>query len=174
VLYGKRALLEAMPPWMGGGDMISRVSLDGSTWNDVPYKFEAGTPSIAEMIGLGYAVDYLMSLGMEKVQAHEHALIEYALERLSEVPGLTLYGPDASRKGAVAAFTMQGIHAHDVAQLLDAQGIAVRAGHHCAQPLHDCFKVSASARASFYLYNTPAEVDLLINALYNAKQAFAI
>lgn len=173
VLYGKRALLEAMPPWMGGGDMISRVSLEGSTWNDLPYKFEAGTPSIAEMIGLGYAVDYLMSLGMEKVKAHEHALIEYALERLSEVPGLTLYGPDASRKGAVAAFTLQGIHAHDVAQLLDAQGIAVRAGHHCAQPLHDCFKVSASARASFYLYNTPAEVDALINALYNAKQAFA-
>jgi cysteine desulfurase/selenocysteine lyase len=174
VLYGKRALLEAMPPWMGGGDMISRVSLDGSSWNDLPYKFEAGTPSIAEMIGLGYAVDYLSALGMDKIQAHEHELTAYALDRLAEVPGLTLYGPDASKKGAVATFTMQGIHAHDVAQLLDAEGVAVRAGHHCAQPLHDCFNIPASARASFYLYNTPAEVDALIDALYKAKRAFSV
>lgn len=173
VLYGKRDLLEAMPPWMGGGDMISRVSLEGSTWNDLPYKFEAGTPSIAEMIGLGYAVDYLTALGMERVQAHEHALTAYALDRLAEVPGITLYGPDASKKGGVATFTMQGIHAHDVAQMLDAEGVAVRAGHHCAQPLHDRFGISASARASFYLYNRPAEVDTLIEALYKAKKTFA-
>jgi cysteine desulfurase/selenocysteine lyase len=174
VLYGKRHLLEAMPPWMGGGDMISRVRLEGSSWNELPYKFEAGTPAIAEMIGLGYAVDYLTTLGMDKVQAHEHALIEYALERLAEVPGLTLYGPDASQKGAVATFTMQGVHAHDVAQLLDRDGIAVRVGHHCAMPLHDCLGIPASARASFYLYNTTAEVDALVAGLCKVKKAFSL
>lgn len=174
VLYGKRELLEAMPPWMGGGDMISRVTLEGSTWNDLPYKFEAGTPSVAEMIGLGYAVDYLNALGMDKIHAHEQALTAYALDRLAEVPGVTLYGPDADKKGAVATFSMQGIHAHDVAQLLDAEGIAVRAGHHCAQPLHECLGVAATARASFYLYNTPTEVDALIEGLYKAKKAFSV
>jgi cysteine desulfurase/selenocysteine lyase len=173
ILYGKRALLEAMPPWMGGGDMISRVRLEGSTWNDLPYKFEAGTPSIAEAIGLGAAVDYLSALGMERIHAHEQAITAYALERLSEVPGLTIYGPDADKKGAVAAFSLSGIHAHDVAQLLDGQGVAVRAGHHCAQPLHDCLGVGATARASFYLYNTFDEVDRLIDALYKAKTTFA-
>lgn len=174
ILYGKRDLLEAMPPWMGGGDMISRVTLEGSTWNELPYKFEAGTPSIAEGIGLGAAVDYLNGIGMDKIRAHEEAITAYALERLAEVPGLTLYGPDAGKKGAVAAFTLQGIHAHDVAQLLDAEGIAVRAGHHCAMPLHDCLNIPATARASFYLYNTLAEVDALIDALYKAKQKFAV
>jgi cysteine desulfurase/selenocysteine lyase len=174
VLYGKRALLEAMPPWMGGGDMISSVRLEGSTWNDLPYKFEAGTPAIAEVIGLGHAVDYLRSLGMEHIHAHEQRMTEYALERLAEVPGLIVYGPAAEQKGAVAAFQMQGIHAHDVAQLLDAEGVAVRAGHHCAMPLHEHFKVNATARASFYLYNTFAEVDALIEALYKAKKAFSV
>jgi cysteine desulfurase / selenocysteine lyase len=163
-----------MPPWMGGGDMISRVRLEGSSWNELPYKFEAGTPSIAEMIGLGYAVDYLTALGMNNIQAHEHALIEYALNRLGSVPGLTLYGPDTSQKGAVATFTMKGIHAHDIAQMLDAEGIAIRVGHHCAMPLHDCLGIPASARASFYLYNTFAEVDALIEGLSNAKKTFAI
>lgn len=173
-LYGKRDLLEAMPPWLGGGDMISRVSLDGSTWNDLPYKFEAGTPSIAEAIGLGAAIDYLSALGIEKIHMHEQIMTAYALERLSEVPGLTLYGlTDPAKKGAVASFTMQGIHAHDLAQLLDEQGIAVRAGHHCAQPLHECMNLQATARASFYLYNTPAEVDRLVDALYWAKGKFA-
>jgi cysteine desulfurase/selenocysteine lyase len=172
VLYGKRQLLDAMPPWMGGGDMISQVRLDGSSWNDLPYKFEAGTPPIAEMIGLGYAVDYLSALGLDKIQAHEHALIEYALDRLAEVPDLTLYGPDASKKGAVASFTIQGIHAHDVAQLLDAEGIAVRTGHHCAMPLHECFSIAATTRASFYLYNTLAEVDALIDGVYKVKRTF--
>jgi cysteine desulfurase/selenocysteine lyase len=173
VLYGKRDLLEAMPPWMGGGDMISRVTLDGSTWNDLPYKFEAGTPSIAEAIGLGYAVDYLTEVGIDKIHAHEHALTEYALERLAEVPGLTVYGPDASQKGAVAAFKFGDIHAHDVAQILDSHGIAVRAGHHCAMPLHDCLGANATARASFYLYNTPAEIDALIEGLYQVKKTFS-
>jgi len=174
ILYGKRDLLEAMPPWMGGGDMISRVTLDGSTWNDLPYKFEAGTPSIAEAIGLGCAVDYLSSLGMDKIQAHEHVITGYALERLSEVPGLTVYGPNADKKGAVAAFSFAGIHPHDLAQLLDAEGVAIRAGHHCAQPLHDRLSVPATARASFYLYNTPAEVDALVEALYKARVTFGV
>lgn len=174
ILYGKRQHLEAMPPWQGGGDMISRVSLSGSTWNDLPYKFEAGTPIIAGAIGLGYAVDYLNSLGMEQVHAHEQMLTEYALDRLVEVPGLTLYGPDADQKGAVAAFSLEGVHAHDVAQILDAEGIAVRAGHHCAMPLHDELGIPATARASFYLYNMTSEIDALIEGLYKVKKAFAL
>jgi cysteine desulfurase/selenocysteine lyase len=172
VLYGKRALLDAMPPWMGGGDMISRVRLDGTTFNELPYKFEAGTPSIAEAIGLGYAIDYLSEIGMDKIRAHEQEITAYALERLAEVPSLTLYGPEAAKKGAVATFSMAGVHAHDVAQILDAEGIAVRGGHHCAQPLHDRYGIPASARASFYLYNTTAEVDALIEGLYKVKQTF--
>ncbi|MBZ0290292.1 MAG: aminotransferase class V-fold PLP-dependent enzyme, partial [Anaerolineae bacterium] len=174
VLYGRRELLEAMPPWMGGGDMISQVKLEGSTWNDLPYKFEAGTPIIAGAIGLGYAVDYLSELGMDKIHAHEQAITAYALDRLAEVPGLTVYGPsDPSQKGAVAAFKFDDIHAHDVAQILDGEGVAVRAGHHCAMPLHDHLGAHATARASFYLYNTPSEVDALIEALYKAKKAFS-
>ena len=173
VLYGKRDLLEALPPWMGGGDMISTVRLEGSTWNDLPYKFEAGTPSIAEAIGLGAAVDYLSEIGMENIQAHEREITAYALDRLAEVPGVTVYGPEAEKKGAVAAFTVQGIHAHDVAQLLDAEGVAVRAGHHCAQPLHERLGVPATARASFYLYNTLEEVDALVAGLYQAQKRFA-
>ena len=174
ILYGRRALLEAMPPWMGGGDMISRVKLDGSTWNELPYKFEAGTPSVAEGIGLGYAVDYLTSVGMANIEAHEHIMVAYALDRLAEVPGLTLYGPEAAQRAGVATFTMDGIHPHDLAQLLDNSGVAVRAGHHCAQPLHDSLSLSASTRASFYLYNTPREIDALIDGLYKAKTSFAL
>lgn len=174
VLYGKRELLEAMPPWMGGGDMISSVRLEGSTWNDLPYKFEAGTPAIAEVIGLGYAVDYLSQLGMDKVHAYEQIITEYALERLAEVPDLKVYGPDARQKGAVAAFTFADIHPHDVAQILDSEGVAVRAGHHCAMPLHQHLQVNATARASFYLYNTFSEVDALIEALYKARKTFAL
>ncbi|MBA3868182.1 MAG: cysteine desulfurase [Anaerolineae bacterium] len=174
VLYGKRALLEAMPPWMGGGDMISSVKLTGSTWNDLPYKFEAGTPAIAEAIGLGYAIDYLTQIGLANIHQHERDIIGYALDRLREVPGLTVYGPTADQKGAVAAFTVEGIHAHDIAQLLDSEGIAVRAGHHCAMPLHEHLHVNATARASFYLYNTPAEVDALITALHNARKTFQL
>ncbi len=174
VLYGKRAILEAMPPWMGGGDMISSVKLTGSTWNDLPYKFEAGTPSIAEAIGLGYAIDYLTKIGLDNIHKYERDIIAYALNRLHEVPGLTVYGPNSDHKGAVAAFKVDGIHAHDIAQLLDSEGIAVRAGHHCAMPLHEHLHVNATARASFYLYNTYAEVDALITALHNARKTFRL
>ncbi|NWG16574.1 MAG: cysteine desulfurase [Chloroflexi bacterium] len=174
ILYGKRDLLETMPPWMGGGDMISRVRLDGSTWNELPYKFEAGTPSIAQAIGLGAAADYLNAVGLERIQTYEKRLTEYALERLSEVPQLKVYGPPAQHKGAVATFTFASIHPHDLAQMLDVEGVAVRAGHHCAMPLHDYLGIGASARASFYLYNTFSEVDVLIEALYKARKAFSI
>ncbi|MCY4008233.1 MAG: cysteine desulfurase [Anaerolineaceae bacterium] len=167
VLYGKRDLLQAMPPWMGGGDMISHVSLDGSSWNELPYKFEAGTPAIAPVIGLGAAVQYLQELGMEWVHAYEQQLTAYALERLSEVPQLELFGPSAAKeKGGVAAFRLADHHPHDVAQLLDAQGIAVRAGHHCAQPLHHHLGVPSTTRASFYIYNTEEEIDALVAGLY--------
>ncbi len=174
VLYGKRALLEAMPPFLGGGEMIRRVTLEGSTWNDLPHKFEAGTPAIAEAAGLGAAVDYLSALGMDNILAHEKIVADYALDRLSEIPGLTLYGPDASLRNGVAAFTLQDIHAHDVAQLLDAEGVAVRAGHHCAMPLHKRLGVAATARASFYVYNTRDDVDALVEAIYNARRVFGL
>lgn len=172
ILYGKRDILEAMPPYQGGGDMIATVTLEGSTWNELPYKFEAGTPSIAEAIGLGAAVDYLCSIGMDKIHQHEQAITAYALERLAEVSGLRVYGPPAEQKGAVAAFTLEGIHAHDTAQVLDNYGIAVRAGHHCAMPLHQQMGLPATARASFYLYNTFEEVDKLIEGLENVKKTF--
>ncbi|MCL4238025.1 MAG: cysteine desulfurase [Anaerolineae bacterium] len=174
VLYGKRALLEAMPPFLGGGEMIRRVTLEGSTWNDLPHKFEAGTPAIAEAAGLGAAVDYLGALGMDNILAHEKIVADYALDRLSEIPGLTLYGPDASQRNGVATFTLQDIHAHDVAQLLDAEGVAVRAGHHCAMPLHKRLGVAATARASFYVYNTRDDVDALVEAIYNARRVFGL
>ncbi len=174
VLYGKRALLEAMPPFMGGGDMIRRVTLEGSTWNDLPYKFEAGTPSIIEGIGLGAAVDYLSELGMDNVHAHEQAITSYALESLSEVPGLTILGPSASQRGGVAAFTIDGVHPHDIAEILDKDGIAVRAGHHCAMPLHRQCGVNASARASFYVHTTTEEVDKLVAGLHHVRQVFRL
>ncbi|GAB1421776.1 cysteine desulfurase [Anaerolineales bacterium] len=174
VLYAKRQLLEQMPPWLGGGDMIATVTLEGSTWNDLPYKFEAGTPSIAEGIGLGVAIDYLNEIGMDHIHTYEQMLTTYALDRLAEVPGLTVYGPDAAHKGAVAAFTVEGIHAHDVAQILDQQGVAVRAGHHCAMPLHTDLSLTATSRASFYLYNTFAEIDALIEALLHTKKVFGV
>jgi cysteine desulfurase/selenocysteine lyase len=172
ILYGKQSLLEEMPPFLGGGDMIKRVSLDGFTPNSLPHKFEAGTPAIAEAVGFGAAVDYLSKVGMDAIQAHEHMLTEYAIERLEEVPSVWLFGPSADQKGGVAAFTMEGIHPHDVAQIVDAEGIAVRAGHHCAMPLHEKFDIPATARASFYLYNTTAEIDKLVESLYTVKQIF--
>ncbi|MCK6578094.1 MAG: cysteine desulfurase [Anaerolineae bacterium] len=174
VLYGKRALLEAMPPWMGGGDMISRVSFERSEWNELPYKFEAGTPSIAEAIGLGAAVEYLNRVGMAAIHRYEQEIIAYALERLTEVPGLHLVTPERAPHGAVATFTLQGIHAHDVAQVLDAHGVAIRAGHHCAMPLHERLGLNATARASFYFYNTLEEVDCLVAGIYAAKQTFSV
>lgn len=174
VLYGKRALLEAMPPFLGGGDMIKRVYLREFRPNDLPWKFEAGTPAIAEGIGLGVAVDYLSKLGMAEVHAHEQALVRYAMEQLSEVKGLRILGPSANERGGVVAFTVEGIHPHDISQLLDRDGIAIRAGHHCCMPLHDRLGIVASARASFYVYNTEGEVDLLVRSLYRAMDLFGV
>jgi cysteine desulfurase/selenocysteine lyase len=173
VLYARRRLLEAMPPYQGGGDMIKRVSLTSFTPNDVPYKFEAGTPAIAEAIGLGAAVDFLGGLGMQAVHAHEAAMTEYAMDRLSEVPGLRVYGPPAAERGGVVAFSMAEAHPHDVAQILDSLGVAVRAGHHCAMPIHEKLGVPATTRASFYVYTTTAEIDRLIDGLYKVKHIFA-
>ena len=174
VLYGRRALLEAMPPFLGGGDMIRRVTLDGAEWNDLPWKFEAGTPSIAQAIGLGAAVDYLESVGMDKIEAYEHAIADYALEALSEVKGVSTLGPSAAERGAVIAFTVDGMHPHDVAELLNRDGVAVRAGHHCAMPLHQKLGLPATSRASFYLYNTFDEADRLVAALRRAQQTFGL
>jgi cysteine desulfurase/selenocysteine lyase len=171
-LYGKVALLESMPPFLGGGDMIREVKLRSFRPNSLPHKFEAGTPAIAEAVGFGAAVDYLTKIGMTQISAHEHEITEYALERLEEIPGVKVFGPSADKKGGVAAFTLEGVHPHDVAQILDQDGIAVRAGHHCAQPLHEKFGIPATSRASFYLYNTKDEVDLLVNGIYKVKKMF--
>jgi cysteine desulfurase/selenocysteine lyase len=173
VLYARRRLLEAMPPYQGGGEMIKRVSLASFTPNDVPHKFEAGTPAIAEAIGLGAAVDFLGGLGMQAVHAYEAAMTEYAMDRLSEVPGLRVYGPPAAERGGVVAFSMAEAHPHDVAQILDGLGVAVRAGHHCAMPIHEKLGVPATTRASFYVYTTTAEIDRLIDGLYKVKHIFA-
>jgi cysteine desulfurase/selenocysteine lyase len=172
VLYGKTALLEAMPPFLGGGDMIREVHLGSYKPNELPYKFEAGTPAIAEAVGFGAAVDYLSAIGMEEISAHEHAITEYALERLEEIPGVRLFGPSADKKGGVASFTLEGVHPHDVAQILDEDGVAVRAGHHCAQPLHEKFDITATTRASFYLYSMKEEVDRLVDGIYKVKEVF--
>lgn len=172
VLYGKAALLEAMPPFLGGGDMIKTVHLRSFKPNDLPHKFEAGTPAIAEAVGFGAAVDYLASVGMDAIAGHEHAITSYALERLEEIPGVKVFGPDAEHKGGVAAFTLAGVHPHDVAQILDGDGVAVRAGHHCAQPLHEKFGIPATSRASFYLYSTREEVDRLVDGIYKVKEYF--
>ena len=175
VLYGKRDLLEAMPPFMGGGDMIRTVGLRQSTWNDLPWKFEAGTPAIAEAIGLGAAVDYLNALGMEHIHRHEQEITTYALERLREVPGLTTYGPEAAQRGGVISFTLGDIHPHDLASILDQEvGVAIRAGHHCAQPLMERYNLSATARASFYVYTLREDVDKLVEGLQKAVQIFSL
>lgn len=171
-LYGKQSLLEAMPPFMGGGDMIKEVKLRSFRPNELPYKFEAGTPAIAEAVGFGAAAEYLSSIGMDAIAAHEHKITAYALERLEEIPGLKVFGPAVQHKGGVAAFTLEGVHPHDVAQILDGDGIAVRAGHHCAQPLHEKFGIPATSRASFYLYSTTEEVDKLVEGIYKVKKTF--
>lgn len=171
-LYGRRELLEEMPPFLGGGDMIREVHLDHSRWNYLPWKFEAGTPAIAEAIGLGAAVEYLTELGMEWVHAQESQLVRYAMERLSEVEGLRILGPSADDRGGVVAFTLGDIHPHDIAALLDREGIAIRAGHHCAQPLHERYGLAATARASFYFYNTFEEIDRLVEGLERVRQIF--
>jgi cysteine desulfurase / selenocysteine lyase len=173
VLHGRRELLESMPPFMGGGDMIREVRLEGSSWNTLPWKFEAGTPAIAEVIGLGAAVEYLTNLGMAWVQQREHELVNYAMDRMSKVEGLRILGPAAGQRGGAVAFTFNEIHPHDISALLDTEGIAIRAGHHCAQPIHDFYGIAATARASFYFYNTFDEIDRLIVALEKVQQVFA-
>jgi cysteine desulfurase/selenocysteine lyase len=171
-LYGKESLLEAMPPFLGGGDMIKRVQLREYSPNELPHKFEAGTPAIAEGIGFGAAVRFLEEIGMESVHHHEQHLAAYALERLEEVPGIKVFGPSAEFKGGVMSFSFEGVHPHDVAQILDTMGIAVRAGHHCAMPLHDKFQLPATTRASFYVYTLEKEIDQLVEGLYKVKEIF--
>ncbi len=171
-LYGRKQLLESMPPFLGGGDMIRRVHLRSFEPNSIPHKFEAGTPAIAEAVGFGAAVDYLQGLGMDAIATHEHAVVSYALERLEEIPGVSVFGPSAEHKGGVASFMLAGVHPHDISQILDSQGIAIRAGHHCAMPLHEKFDLPATARASFYLYSTLEEVDKLVDGIYKVKTVF--
>lgn len=174
VLYGKQALLEAMPPFMSGGEMIRQVDLHHSTWADLPWKFEAGTPAIVEAAGLSAAVEYLEGLGMEAIAAHDRALTRYALERLGALEGLRIIGPTADQRSSVVAFTFRNIHPHDLSTFLDVEGVAVRAGHHCAQPLHKRLGLNATTRASFYLYNTADEVDRLAQVLERAADALKI
>lgn len=174
ILYGKEQLLEKMEPVEFGGEMIDFVELYDSTWKELPWKFEGGTPIIAGAIGLGAAIDYLQSVGMDEIQEHEHQLVEYAMNKLSEIDGLTIYGPkEANQRAGVLTFNMDGVHPHDVATVLDTEGIAVRAGHHCAQPLMKWLNVTATARASFYLYNTEDEIDRLVMELVKAKEFFS-
>lgn len=170
-LYGRPELLEAMDPFLGGGEMISKVTFDRIDWHDVPFKFEAGTPCIGQSIGLGAAVDYLTDIGLERIHRHEVELMDYAIASLREMDGVTLYGT-APKKGGIVAFNLEEVHPHDLATFLDAHGIAIRAGHHCAQPLMRRFDVVATARASFYLYNTPDEIDRFVTALAEAQTFF--
>ncbi len=173
VLWGRREVLRDLPPFLGGGSMIEEVTLERSTYAPPPQRFEAGTPAIAEAIGLGAAAEYLMRLGMENVWAHDRALLGYALERLAEVPDLRLYGPEGPDRGGVIAFNLGSLHPHDLATALDERGVAVRTGHHCAQPLHRRLGVPATARASFYVYNTTADADRLVEALLEARAFFS-
>src|SRR5262245_13606625 len=172
VLYGKQKLLTAMPPYQGGGDMIRTVTFEKTTYNDLPYKFEAGTPDIAGGIGLGAAIDYLNAIGMEKIAAYEHELLVYGTEALSKIPGLQIIGT-AKEKAAVLSFVIEGIHPHDIGTVLDRQGIAVRTGHHCAQPVMDRYHIPATTRASFAFYNTFAEIDALVAGLHKVKEVFS-
>jgi cysteine desulfurase/selenocysteine lyase len=172
-LWGRGDLLRSMEPFLLGGHMINSVRVDKTTWGELPHKFEAGTSPIAEAYGLGLAVDYLEAIGLEAIEAHEHDLAAYALGRLAEVPGIKLYGPPAERRAGVVSFNMDGIHPHDVAQILDLQGVAIRAGHHCCQPLMQKLGVAATNRASFYLYTIPEEIDQLVEGLYAVRKVFA-
>jgi cysteine desulfurase/selenocysteine lyase len=175
VLWGRRELLEQLPPFLGGGEMIATVKMERSTYADIPHKFEAGTPPIVEAVGLGAAVDYLAAIGMANVRAHEEAITAYALDGLASINGLTVLGPQtAHQRGGAIAFEIDGIHPHDVSQVLDSRGIAVRAGHHCAKPAHKRFGVQSSTRASSYLYTTPAEIDALVEGLEYTKKYFRV
>ena len=172
-LWGRGDLLRKMEPFLTGGHMINSVRLDKTTWGELPHKFEAGTSPIAEAVGLGAAVDYLEAVGLDAIEAHEHELAAYALGRLAEVPGITLYGPPAERRAGVVSFNLGDIHPHDVAQILDLQGVAIRAGHHCCQPLMQKLGVAATNRASFYLYTLPEEIDQLVDGLHAVRKVFA-
>jgi len=175
VLWGRREILDQLPPFLGGGEMIETVAMERSTYAGIPHKFEAGTPPIVEAVGLGAAVDYLSHVGMENVHAHEQAVTAYALEGLATVPGLTVLGPlDAAERGGAISFEIEGVHPHDVAQVLDSRGIAVRAGHHCAKPAHARFGVQSSTRMSSYLYTTPAEIDALVDGLEYTRSYFKL
>jgi cysteine desulfurase/selenocysteine lyase len=174
VLYGRPEILEVMPPWMFGGDMILEVSYEDASWNDLPYRFEAGTPNIADAIATGVAVDYLEALGMDNVWAHEQQITGYALDRFSELEGINLLGPrEVEDKGAVISFSHDSVHSHDLGTALDQLGIAIRTGHHCAMPLIRSHGIVSAARASFYIYNTEAEVDVLIDGLKEAERYFS-
>ena len=173
VLYARRELLEDMEPFLGGGEMIRQVTLEGAAWNDSPWKFEAGTPNIADVIAFGAALDYLSDIGMENVRAHEVEITGYALRRLRQLEDITIYGPpDPQERGGVISFNYPAIHAHDVGTILDRRGVAIRTGHHCAMPLMQRLDVPGTARASFYIYNTLEEVDALIEALNTASSYF--
>lgn len=173
ILYGKRALLEAMDPFLAGGDMIREVFMDHSTWNELPWKFEAGTPAIMEGTVMGAAIDYLSALGMDNVRAHERELVAYALDKMKDLDGIRIVGPlDPDQRGGVIAFAVPEVHPHDVAQIFDREGICVRAGHHCAMPLHEHYGLAATTRASFYVYNGPEEIDKLVATLAKVRQIF--
>ena len=175
VLWGRYDLLAQLPPFLGGGEMIETVTMERTTFAAPPARFEAGTPPIAQAVGLGAAVDYLSAIGMDNVAAHEQHITAYALERMAEVPGLTIVGPrEAVERGGAISFTLGDVHPHDVAQLLDSQGVAVRAGHHCAKPLHQRFGVQSTTRASFYLYTTESEIDALVGALNHTRKYFGV
>lgn len=174
VLHGKREHLQAMPPFLGGGEMIREVHTTGASWKDIPYKYEAGTPNIVGAIGLGAAVDYLSKLGMENVHEHEREITSYAIRRMAEIKEITIYGPkDVAKRVGVLSFNLGDVHAHDLASILDEEGIAIRSGHHCAQPLMEFLNVPAMSRASFYIYNTKEEVDVFMSALEKARKLFA-
>ena len=172
-LWGRRELLEAMPPFLTGGEMIRSVRLEGTSWNELPWKFEAGTPAIAEVVGMGAAIDYLTEIGLDAIHAHETTITAYALERLSEVPGLIVHGPrEAAKRGGVVSFSLEGVHPHDVAEILGSDGVCVRAGHHCTQPVMEALGVVATTRASFYLYTVPEEIDQMISSLHRVRKIF--
>jgi cysteine desulfurase / selenocysteine lyase len=174
ILHGRRDLLEAMPPWLTGGHMVKRVTKERTTWGELPHKFEAGTSAIAEGVGLGAAVDFIRTIGMEDIRAHEHDLVAYALERMAEIPGITLHGPrDADRRGAVVSFALEHAHPHDIGEILGREGVCVRAGHHCAQVLMTRLGVGATARASFAIHNTREDVDALVAGLGKVAEVFA-
>jgi cysteine desulfurase / selenocysteine lyase len=171
-LWGRAELLRSMEPFLLGGHMIRKVQVDGTTWGDLPHKFEAGTSPMAEAVGFGAAIDYLQAIGFEAIEQYEHELVAYALGRLAEVPGVTLYGPPADKRAGIVSFNVEGVHPHDVAQILDLEGVAIRAGHHCCQPLMQRLGVAATNRASFYLYTIPEEIDRLVAGLHKVRKVF--